>query len=63
MLTRDVPPYSIVGGNPARLIRKRFDDGLIEHLLKLKWWDWPPETIFNHLEILCSADIERIKTI
>lgn len=48
VVTRDVDPYSIVGGNPATLIRKRFDDVTIEKLLKLSWWDWPLEKISKY---------------
>lgn len=59
-VTKDVPPYTIVGGNPAKTIRKRFDDELIEYLLQLKWWDWPPEKIFSNLEILCNPDPGKI---
>ena len=61
VVTKDVPPYSIVGGNPAKLIRKRFDDETIEFLLQLKWWDWTAEKIFENLEILCSGDLTKIK--
>lgn len=61
VVTKDVPPYAIVGGNPAKLIRKRFDDETIEFLLDLKWWDWPAEKIFDNLEILCSGDLSKIK--
>ncbi len=63
VVTKEVAPYTIVGGNPARLIRKRFDDDLTDYLLKLKWWDWPPEKIFANLDALCSADLDRIRTI
>jgi virginiamycin A acetyltransferase len=58
-----VAPYTIVGGNPARLIRRRFDEELTEYLLQLKWWDWPAEKIFRHLDVLCNADLERIRRI
>lgn len=63
VVTKTVLPYSVVGGNPAKLIRKRFDDETIEFLLKLKWWDWPVEKIFKNLEILCSGDISKIKSL
>lgn len=63
VVSKDVPPYHIVGGNPAKIIRKRFDDDTIDFLLRLKWWDWSDEKIFNNLEILCSGDISKIKTI
>lgn len=63
VVTKDVPAYHIVGGNPAKIIRKRFDDALIDKLLTLKWWDWPAERIFTKLEILCSADLSRIEAI
>lgn len=45
VVTRDVPPYSIVGGNPAQLIRPRFDADTVQRLLALQWWDWPLEKI------------------
>lgn len=45
IVTKDIEPYSIVGGNPARLIRKRFDDATIEKLLKTKWWDYNDERL------------------
>lgn len=52
VVTRDVPPYTIVGGNPAREIRKRFTDEEIEHLLAVRWWDWPVERITEKLGVL-----------
>lgn len=63
VVVKDVPAYHIAGGNPCRVIRKRFDDALIAYLLELRWWDWPAGKIFENLEILCSPDLERIKTI
>ena len=63
VVSKDVLPYHIVGGNPIKVIRKRFDDDTIEFLLNLKWWDWSAEKIFENLEILCSGDISKIKTI
>ncbi|WP_425519812.1 Vat family streptogramin A O-acetyltransferase [Tissierella simiarum] len=63
VITKDVPPYHIAGGNPCKIIKKRFNDELIDYLLKLKWWDWPEEKIFKNLEVLCSPDLEKIKSI
>lgn len=59
----DVPAYCVAGGNPCRVIRPRFDPELTAHLLELKWWDWPPEKIFAHLEDLCSGDLDRVRKI
>lgn len=53
VVTKDVPPYTIVGGVPAKAIRKRFDEKTIKSLLNLKWWDWPEERI--------AANIQRIQ--
>lgn len=61
VVTKDVEPYTIVGGNPARFIRKRFDDELIELLLQWKWWDLPPEQLVDALPILCNPDLEEVK--
>lgn len=61
VVVKDVPAYHIVGGNPAKPIRPRFEPDLIAYLLNLKWWDWPAEKIFTHLDVLCSADLERIR--
>ena len=56
----DVPPYTIVGGVPARPIRKRFSDDVIEALLELRWWDWRPERIAANLDAIQSGDIRRL---
>lgn len=52
----DVPPYSIMGGVPARLIRTRFDDEIVQSLLELRWWDWSEETLRNAAPILAQSD-------
>jgi virginiamycin A acetyltransferase len=60
-VTRDVEPYSIVGGNPARLIKKRFSEEDIKRLLKLKWWDWEVEKISKHVQHLTGRNIGKIE--
>ena len=57
VVTKDVPPYAIVGGNPATVIRYRFDEATIAHLLKLRWWDWDVTTITSRLKDLCSPNV------
>lgn len=52
VITKDIEPYSIVGGNPAKFIRKRFSDEKIKELLELKWWDWDIEKITENLHYL-----------
>ena len=57
----DVAPYTIVAGNPVKLIRKRFDDELTAHLLKFKWWDKSVEEINSLIPILTSGDLKKVK--
>lgn len=57
----DVPPYTLYGGNPVRFIKKRFDDALTALLLRLKWWDLPPEELAKRLPLLCDGDLERVR--
>lgn len=60
VVTKDVPPYTIVGGVPAKTIRKRFPIETVEALEKLKWWDWPEEKIVRHLDAIQSGRIEEL---
>lgn len=61
VVTRSVEPYTIVAGNPVREIHKRFEESVIEELLKIRWWDWEIEKITRNLKIICSADIEALR--
>jgi len=60
VVAKDVAPYSIVVGNPAQQIRKRFSDEIINKLLEIRWWDWPLEKIQQHADKLVSSDIDAL---
>lgn len=60
VITKNVEPYAIVGGNPAKEIRKRFPDEKIKQLLELSWWDWPIEKITRHVQNLTGGQIDEL---
>jgi virginiamycin A acetyltransferase len=59
-VVNNVEPYSVVGGNPAKEIRKRFPDEQIKKLLELKWWDWSVEEITRNLSLLTGFDVSAL---
>ena len=61
VVTKDVEPYSIVGGVPAKEIRKRFAPEVITRLLELQWWNWPDEKIRNVIKAIHSGNIEMLE--
>ena len=60
VVTKDVEPYTIVGGVPAAPIRKRFSKDTISNLLKIKWWDWPKEKIAKNINAIQSGEIDKL---
>jgi len=60
VITKDVDPYTIVGGNPAHPIRKRFSEDLIGKLLEIQWWNWPIDRIKKNIPLLLSGDIQTL---
>ncbi len=63
LVTKDVPPYTVVGGVPAKVIKRRFSDEIIAELLTLKWWDWPLDKISYSLPFIQSGDIQKLKNV
>lgn len=61
VVTADVEPYTIVGGNPARPLRRRFADDVVAELLAIRWWDWPIERVTRHLEAIVGADLDALR--
>ena len=61
VVPRDVAPYTVVGGDPARFLKQRFDDELIQLLEEVRWWDLPPEELAELLPVLCDPDLEAAR--
>jgi acetyltransferase-like isoleucine patch superfamily enzyme len=59
VVSKDVAPYAVVSGNPARLVKMRFDEDTIKMLLKIQWWNWPVEKIKQHLHLICSQKLDE----
>jgi len=61
VVTSDVPPYAVVGGNPARVIRMRFDETTVERLVRIAWWDWPAERVSRAIPLISQADVDALE--
>lgn len=61
VMVDDVPRYGIVGGNPAKLIRRRFRDEDVERLLRIAWWDWPVEKVTVNVRAIMAGRIEELE--
>ncbi len=62
VVVSDVEPYTIVGGNPAKCIRQRFEDDVVRSLIDIAWWDWDIEKITRNLNLITAADIDALST-
>lgn len=61
VVVKNVPAYSIVAGNPAKVVKMRFDDETIKRLLEIAWWNWDIEKINRNLDVICNLDIQRLE--
>jgi virginiamycin A acetyltransferase len=62
VVVKDVPPYTIVGGNPAKVLRQRFSNEIIEQLVSIQWWNWSYEKITRNIRAIVGADIDALVT-
>lgn len=61
VVSADVPAYAVAAGNPARVVKMRFDEATIARLVAIAWWDWPVERIARHLDAIRGADLDRLE--
>jgi hypothetical protein len=62
VVTHDVPPYAIVAGNPAKVVKMRFDRMTVMRLLAIAWWNWPADKLTRNLDAIRGADIDRLES-
>jgi virginiamycin A acetyltransferase len=63
VVTRDVPDYAIVGGNPATLIKRRYSEDDVRALIELAWWDWPIDAITTHLRTIADGSVADLRAV
>lgn len=63
VVTKDVPPYAVIGGNPAQILKYRFEGDIIERLLTVAWWDWPIEHITQHVRTIMTSAITDLEAV
>ncbi|MFB8238411.1 CatB-related O-acetyltransferase [Kitasatospora purpeofusca] len=63
VVTADVPDYAVVGGNPARVIRRRYEEDDVARLVAVAWWDWPAEHITAHVRTIMSGTVEELEAV
>ncbi len=61
VVAKDVPPYSVVAGNPGRVVKRRFSDDIAERLQAIAWWNWPVDKVTRHIAAIGGADIEALE--
>jgi virginiamycin A acetyltransferase len=61
VVAKDVPPYSIAAGNPARIVKQRFENEVIDELLEIQWWNWDYDKIVRNIDAITKADVEKLK--
>jgi virginiamycin A acetyltransferase len=63
VVARDVPPYGVAVGNPARVVKHRFDAATIARLLAIRWWDWPADVIARHVDLVRGRDVDALAAV
>lgn len=58
VVTKDIPPYAIVGGHPAKIISYRFPEDVVKEMMEIKWWNWAPEKVNEYVPLLCSPNLQ-----
>ncbi len=61
VVTKDVPPYAVVGGNPAKILKTRFDEKMVAELQTIAWWDWTREKISRNIPAIIGNDLDKLK--